>query len=474
MGYNRLIFEQYVFCTMSRNGYMCLMASPGLVAYGDYNQVVNFTMIWTKMKTRLRNSLMILLVLSLMLGSFLAGGISVSSLRAAENPPEFTVFWEAWDLVVANFVDQDKIDFTTMTYGAIEGMLATLGDEGHTTFLPPEALEQHESSLEGEFEGIGAYVSLENGEITIVAPIDGSPAEAAGVLAGDVILAVDGENVEGRTLNDVIGLIRGPADSEVVLTIRHLDSDEPVEIGIIRGRITLESVNWTMIPGTDLAYVQITQFADKTGQDLEEALQAIASQSLDGQPVAGLVLDLRNNPGGYLREAIRVGSQFLARGEIILQEKDASGKVDSYRSRGWGYGRDIPMVVLINKGTASAGEITAGALKENGRAMLVGETTFGTGTVLNQFNLSDGSAILLGVTNWLTPKGNLIKGQGVTPDVEVKLPADVVQLNARRLSEVAPEDLNDMEDVQLHEAIKSLRKQLRPTIPTASQPRSPR
>jgi carboxyl-terminal processing protease len=353
-------------------------------------------------------------------------------------------------------------------------MLATLGDEGHTTFLPPEALEQHESSLEGEFEGIGAYVSLENGEITIVAPIDGSPAEAAGVLAGDVILAVDGENVEGRTLNDVIGLIRGPADSEVVLTIRHLDSDEPVEIGIIRGRITLESVNWTMIPGTDLAYVQITQFADKTGQDLEEALQAIASQSLDGQPVAGLVLDLRNNPGGYLREAIRVGSQFLARGEIILQEKDASGKVDSYRSRGWGYGRDIPMVVLINKGTASAGEITAGALKENGRAMLVGETTFGTGTVLNQFNLSDGSAILLGVTNWLTPKGNLIKGQGVTPDVEVKLPADVVQLNARRLSEVAPEDLNDMEDVQLHEAIKSLRKQLRPTIPTASQPRSPR
>lgn len=431
-------------------------------------------MIWMKIKARLRNSLMVLLVLSLMLGSFLAGGISVSSLRAAENPPEFTVFWEAWDLVVANFVDQDKIDFTTMTYGAIEGMLATLGDEGHTTFLPPEALEQHESSLEGEFEGIGAYVSLEDGEITIVAPIDGSPAEAAGVLAGDVILAVDGENVEGRALNDVIRLIRGPADSEVVLTIRHLESDEPVEIGIVRGRIALESVNWTMIPGTDMAYVQITQFADKTGQDLETALQAIESQSLDGQPVAGLVLDLRNNPGGYLREAIRVGSQFLARGEIILQEKDASGKVDSYRSRGWGYGRDVPMVVLINKGTASAGEITAGALKENGRAMLVGETTFGTGTVLNQFNLSDGSAILLGVTNWLTPEGNLIKGQGVAPDVEVELPADVVQLNARRLSEVAPEDLNDMEDVQLHEAIKSLRKQLQPTIPTASQPRSRR
>lgn len=431
-------------------------------------------MMWIKSKAHLRHLSMLLLVLSLMLGSFLAGGISVSTLRAAENPAEFKIFWEAWDLVGAHFVDQDKVDFKAMTYGAIEGMLATLGDEGHTAFLPPEALEQHQSSLEGEFEGIGAYVSLENGEITIVAPIDGSPAEAAGVLAGDVILAVDGENVEGRTLNQVIGLIRGPADSEVVLTIRHLESDEPVEIVIVRGRITLESVNWTMIPGTDLAYVQITQFADKTGQDLETALQAIESQSVGGQPVAGLVLDLRNNPGGYLREAIRVGSQFLARGEIILQEKDASGKVDSYRSRGWGYGRDIPIVVLINKGTASAGEITAGALKENERAKLIGETTFGTGTVLNQFNLSDGSAILLGVTNWLTPKGNLIKGQGVTPDVEVELPGDVVQLNARRLSEVAPEDLNDMEDVQLREAIKSLRKQLQPTIPTASQSRSRR
>ena len=431
-------------------------------------------MIGKKMKARIRHSLMVLLVLSLMLGSFLAGGITVSSLDAAENPAEFKVFWEAWDLVMAHFVDQEKVDFTAMTYGAIEGMLAVLEDEGHTTFLSPDALAQHESSLEGEFEGIGAYVSLENGEITIVAPIDGSPAEKAGILPGDVILAVDGENVEGRTLNQVIGLIRGPTDSEVALSVRHPEVDEPVEIVIVRGRIELESVNWTMIPGTDLAYVQITQFAAKTGQDLKDALREIDSRSLAGQSVAGMVLDLRNNPGGFLREAIRVGSQFLPRGEIILQEKDASGKVNSYRSRGWGYGRELPMVVLINEGTASAGEITAGALKENGRAMLIGETTFGTGTVLNQFNLSDGSAILLGVTNWLTPKGNLIKGQGVTPDVAVELPAGIIQLNARRLSQVDPEGLADIEDVQLHEAINSLIKQLQPTMPGAAQRRPPR
>ncbi|MGB5052519.1 MAG: S41 family peptidase, partial [Caldilineaceae bacterium] len=387
-----------------------------------------------------------------MTGSFVLGGMNSSTLSAAENPAEFKVFWEAWDLVVAHFVDQDKVDFTAMTYGAIEGMLAVLGDEGHTTFLPPEALAQHESSLEGEFEGIGAYVSLENGEITIVSPIDGSPAEKAGVLPGDVIVAVNGENVEGRSLNEVIGLIRGPADSEVVLLLRHAKTSELSEVAIVRGRIELESVNWTMIPGTDLAYVQITQFAAKTGQELEDALKEIEQQTQSGQPVTGLVLDLRNNPGGYLREAISVGSQFLPRGEIILQEKDASGSVDSFRSRGWGYGRELPVVVLINEGTASAGEIIAGALKENERATLVGETTFGTGTVLNQFNLSDGSAILLGVTNWLTPKGNLIKGQGIAPDVTVELPVGVVQLNARRLSEVEPGALSGIEDRQLREA----------------------
>ncbi|MBI3960154.1 MAG: S41 family peptidase [Chloroflexi bacterium] len=409
-----------------------------------------------------------------MLGSFVAGGVSVSSLDAAENPSEFRVFWEAWDLVVAHFVDQDRVDFTAMTYGAIEGMLSTLGDEGHTTFLSPDAVEQHESSLEGEFEGIGAYVSLEEGEITIVAPIDGSPAEKAGVLPGDVILAVDGENVEGRTLNQVIGLIRGAADSPVVLTIRRPDADEPVEIVIIRGRIELESVNWTMIPGTDLAYVQITQFAAKTGQDLEAALREIDSRRLSGEPVKGLVLDLRNNPGGFLREAIKVGSQFLPKGEIILQEKDASGNVESYQSRGLGYGRKWPMVALINEGTASAGEITAGALKENGRALLIGETTFGTGTVLNQFGLSDGSAILLGVTNWLTPKGNLIKGQGITPDVVVDLPAGILQLNTRRLSEIDAAEVSEMEDAQLLEAINALEEQLKPASPTAAQRRAGR
>lgn len=442
----------------------------------ELNQAVRIAMEQNNSRKVSQRVASAVLVIALMCGAFLAGGVTTRSLDAAETPPEFAVFWEAWDLVLAHFVDQDKIDFTAMTYGAIEGMLATLGDEGHTTFLAPEALEQHETSLEGEFEGIGAYVSVEDGNITIVSPIDGSPAEKAGIRPGDVILAVDGESVEGQTLNQVISLIRGPADSEVVLTVRHADDDASVEIVVVRGRIELDSVSWAMIPGTDLAYVQITQFAARTGDELEEALKEIDGLISEGETVEGLVLDLRNNPGGYLREAIRVGSQFLPRGQVILQEKDASGKIDSYRSRGQGYGREIPIVVLINEGTASAGEITAGALKENGRATLVGETTFGTGTVLNQFGLSDGSAILLGVTNWLTPQGNLIKGQGVAPDRVVELPAGVIQLNARRLSEVEADALWETEDVQLLAAIRQMARQLQPELrtPTAAQQRGER
>lgn len=396
------------------------------------------------------------LIVWLMALSFFAGNLTGYSIQTAaaaeERPAEFVVFWEAWDFVVNHFVDRERVDFTAMTYGAIEGMLSSLGDDGHTTFLSPEAVEMHKSSLQGSFEGIGAYVSMEEGNVTIVAPIDGSPAEVAGILAGDVILAVDGEPIAGESLNQVISRIRGPADSEVILTVLHPDAEESVDISIIRGKIEINSVNWSTIPGTSLAYVEITQFSAETGQDLENALQAIELLPA----VEGVVLDLRNNPGGFLREAIRVNSQFLPKGDVILIESDADKNETIYRSRGWGYGRDLPLAVLINEGTASAGEITAGALKENERAVLIGETTFGTGTVLNQFNLSDGSAILLGVTNWLTPQGNLIKNQGVTPDIEIAQPASAPLLDARALKGMDPAELAETDDVQFLKALEQL------------------
>ena len=406
-----------------------------------------------------RRLIVVVAVFLLMTGSFGFGhitGARSGSLLAADEPGEFSVFWEAWDLVLDHFVDRDKIDFQRMTYGAIEGMLATLGDEGHTTFLSPESVEMHQSSLEGAFEGIGAYVSMEDGMVTIVAPIDGSPAESAGILPGDVVLAVDGQSVEGMSLNDVISLIRGPANTEVTLNILHVGAEEPEDITVVRQKIELDSVRWALVPDTTVAYVSISQFAADTGEELETALRAINQLEIDGEPVSGLILDLRNNPGGYLREAIRVGSQFLPNGATILIESDADKNTNVYRSRGWGYARNIPVVVLINEGTASAGEITAGAIKENGRGILVGETTFGTGTVLNQFNLSDGSAILLGVTNWLTPEGNLIKGQGVEPDVAVEQTPSTLLMDAGALEEVSLEELLTSEDVQFLRALESI------------------
>jgi carboxyl-terminal processing protease len=339
-------------------------------------------------------------------GAFTVGtvtGMTVRPASAADEPSGFGVFWEVWDLVNRHFVDQDLIDPTKMTYGAINGMLATLGDENHTVFFSPEEAEQQASSLEGSFEGIGAFVGQEEGQFRIIAPIHGSPAEAAGILAGDVVLKVDGEDITGLPEWEIISRIRGPADTQVTLTVLHPEETEPVDITVTRGTIEIDSVTWQRIPDTDFAYLQISQFAADTGNELQAALREIQAEADNGAPVAGILLDLRNNPGGYLAQALRVNSQFLERGTVILHERDAEGQLRTYKSVGSGLARTIPIIVMINEGTASAGEITAGALQENGRARLVGETTTGTGTVLQPFTLSDGSVLRLGVTNWLTP-----------------------------------------------------------------------
>jgi carboxyl-terminal processing protease len=413
------------------------------------------------MKRSSRTSLARRLVLTifivwLMALAFVGGNISGYSIRSAQaaevRPTEFAIFWEAWDYVVTHFVDRERVDFTAMTYGAIEGMLASLGDEGHTTFLPPDALKLHHTSLEGSFEGIGAYVSMEEGNVLIVAPINGSPAEQAGILAGDIILEVDGESVEGKSLDQVIFLVRGPADSQVVLTVRRPEVQDPVTVSITRDRIEVPSVSWSPIPNTDISYVAISQFTAGVDRELEAALREISEVRAN----KGIILDLRNNPGGFLQQAIQTNSQFLPKGDLILIESDANQNQTVHRSRGLGYAREMPLIVLINKGTASAGEITAGALKENDRAFLIGETTFGTGTVLNQFGLSDGSAILLGVTNWLTPSGNLIKGQGITPDLEVKQPASSKHVNADLLRNLTEDQFGTIEDTQFLKALEQL------------------
>lgn len=374
------------------------------------------------------------------MAAFLAGtvtGFVARPVFAADRPSQFEVFWEAWDLVERYFVDQDAIDPVRMTYGAIQGMLATLGDQNHTVFFSPEVAQQQQSALDGSFEGIGAYVEGTDSGFRIVAPIHGSPAEEAGILAGDIVLRVDGEDITGLPEWEIISRIRGPAGTTVVLTVLHPNEDEPVDITVVRGKIDIDSVTWARIPETNFVFLQISQFAADTGDELQRALEAINAEIAAGNAVDGILLDLRNNPGGYLQEALRVNSQFLEVGAVILHERDSSQQLRTYRSVGKGLAREIPIVALINQGTASAGEITAGALKENGRALLVGQPTLGTGTVLQPFTLSDGSVLRLGVTNWLTPNKNLIKGEGVAPNSRVEQDPTVRMIDAFELEQSA-------------------------------------
>jgi carboxyl-terminal processing protease len=409
-------------------------------------------------RTRLTRLALVSLVLLGLAGVFSFGMVvGAAPARASEEPGEFDVFWQAWNLVVENFVDRDKVDFKAMTYGAIRGMLETLDDNNHTSFFTPEEAEQQESALEGSFEGIGAYVGMENDVFRIIAPIHGSPAEAAGVLAGDIVFKVDNVEIAGLEEWEVISRIRGPAGTSVTLNVLHPESEEPVDITVERGKIEQESVLWSAIPGTEIAYLQISQFAEDTDKELKAALEAINASET---PFQGILLDLRNNPGGYLHQAIYTGSQFLPEDSVILLERDAQGETVTHVSQGDGLAREIPMVVMVNPGTASAGEIVAGALQQNDRAILVGETTLGTGTVLRPYTLSDGSVLRLGVTNWLTPDEELLKDKGVVPDSAVKLDPKIPMLDTFGLDEMRTEGITEIEDTQFKSALLQLRLQL--------------
>lgn len=413
---------------------------------------------WKFHKKNVLFSGVLIACLVLSFGAGLGTGLTARSASAAAEPSEFGIFWEAWELVDQFFVDQDEIDPAKMTYGAIQGMLDTLGDQGHTVFFSPEEAKQQDEAMAGKFEGIGAYVDERDGLVYVVAPIHGSPAEAAGILPGDLIVKVDDEEMAGLSVDDVVSRIRGEAGTDVVVTVLHEDAEAPVAISVTRGEINIDSVTWERIPETDLVYVRISQFIEETGADVETALQEIQATNTVTEPVSGLLLDLRNNPGGYFNEALRVNSQFLPKGEVILHERDADKKLRTYRSTGDGLAREIPMVVLINEGTASAGEITAGALQENDRAHLIGKPTLGTGTVLHPFTLSDGSVLRLGVTNWLTPDKNLIKGEGVQPDTVVDQEVTVRGVDTYALEDTTLQDVIDSGDLQFNKGLEELQK----------------
>jgi len=370
--------------------------------------------------------------------------------QAAGQPAKFDIFWQAWNIVHRDFVDQDALDMTELTYGAIRGMIAALGDEGHTSFLTPEEVVRHRSDSSGEYTGIGASIGVEDGLPVIGAPFEGSPAEEAGIEAGDIIIEVDDEDVTAWPLNDVVEHIRGEAGTEVELTVLRPDEGTSMEIAITRGEIDSPTATWAMLPGTQVALIRLSQFsADAT----DELTAAIAEARVAG--ATSLIMDVRNNPGGLLQQAVQVTSQFL-KGGNVMQQEDAAGKRQVFPAKRGGVATDIPMVVLVNRGSASSSEIFAGAMQDHERATLVGETTFGTGTVLEPFPLSDGSALMLGTSQWLTADGRLIRKQGIEPDVLVEIPMGTKWLSPSVIEDLTVEELLESEDAQVLKALELL------------------
>lgn len=397
--------------------------------------------------------------LTLLLG--VGGGFAMGQyLQPATNCPgteevceHFSLFWESWDRVDKSFVDAEAIDPQKMTEGAIRGMLASLGDEGHTRFLSTEEAEDWDESLSAEFEGIGAYVDVRNGQAIIVAPIEGAPAERAGLLPGDMVMQVDGVDTAGWSVDQLIANVRGPKGSMVTLTIIHEGEDQSVEITVKRDRVEVPSVSWRMLPDGDIALVRLTSFAQRSADEMQTALTEARNQG-----ARAVVLDMRNNPGGLVKEAISIASQFLPQGTVVLVEEDRDGNRTSSKAQGGGVALDIPVIVLVNGNTASSAEIVSGALQDAGRSTLVGETTVGTGTVLTNFSLEGGARLLLGTSQWLTPDGRLIRKQGIEPDIEVVLPFDVPILLPADVEELSSEELQQSEDIQLLRAIEELRQ----------------
>ena len=370
--------------------------------------------------------------------------------RAQDQPAEFSVFWQVWNLSQRHFIDRDALDSTRLTYGAINGLIQALGDEGHTRFLTPEEVTRQRTDISGSFFGIGARVGIQDGLPVVVAPFDGSPADQAGLKAGDIIIEVDREDISGLTLEDTIERIRGEKGTEVILTVFRPDTSESLEIAIIRDEIKIPAASWAMIPGTDVALIRLSQFSANLDDNIIEAVE-----SAEEAGASRLILDVRNNPGGLLEQAIDVTSEFLSDGNVLLQE-DAEGNQEAFPVRRGGVATEIPIAVLINQGSASSAEIFAGAIQDHERGVVIGETTFGTGTVLRPFNLDDGSALLLGTSQWLTPDGRLIRKQGIEPDVLVDLPVGADLIAPVELEEMTVPKLLGSEDEQLLKALELL------------------
>ncbi len=360
-----------------------------------------------------------------------------------EIPPEqkdlnFTLFWKVWDTLSAKYVDQDKLVQSQMVYGGIQGMVAALGDP-YTMFLPPSENKVVEDDLHGNFSGVGIELGFKGDQLAVTAPLAGSPAEQAGVKAGDLIVGIKDQakkierSTSGMALPDAVNIIRGPVNTKVTLVLLREGNQKPFEVEVARKTIQVASVKLQYLgENKDIADIKIQKFGAETLDEWNKSVLEI----LQKPNVKNVIVDVRNNPGGYMDAAINIAGEFLNKGTTVVIEDHGNGNRIEHKSLNLGKLRDKHVVMLVNGGSASASEILSGALRDDLGVKLIGEKTFGKGTIQEPLGFEDGSGLHVTVAKWLTPNGTWVHGEGLKPDTEVKDNPDTPQ------------------DEQLEEAIK--------------------
>jgi len=334
--------------------------------------------------------------------------------KSQSDEIDFSIFWKVWDEVSEKHISNGDLDTQAMVYGAIRGMVKAV-DDPYTSYMDPEESEEFATGMEGSFEGIGAELGIRDNILTVIAPISGMPAEEAGLRAGDKIIKINDEMTADISIDEAVKKIRGPKGTPVRLTVISIEAVESREVEIIRDTIDLKSVSYEQKWG-NIAYIRISSFTEDTADEFNKEITKVIADNNKG-----IVIDLRNNPGGFLNVAIEMASRFIPRGEVVVQEQHRKGNVENFKSIGGNVFSETPVVVLINEGSASASEILAGALRDVNGSKLVGKKSFGKGSVQQLEAFADGSSLKVTIAKWLTPSGQSINETGLEVDKEVEI-----------------------------------------------------
>jgi carboxyl-terminal processing protease len=376
-----------------------------------------------------RKILIVTVAVTLVTGIF--AGIGIANLQHSRSLPvvnriinqdtkkiaevDFSLFWEVWNSVNEKYVDKDQLDFQEMTYGAIHGMVNSL-DDPYTVFFEPVESKKFKEEISGSFGGVGMEVGKRDGVLTVIAPLPDTPADRAGIKAGDKIVSVDSTPTAEMSIEEAVTLIRGPRGSKVILTLSRKGQDGTFDVEVIRSKIKIPTVKWELI-NDNIAYIRIHTFNQNVESDFKQSANEIL-----GSKATSIIVDLRNNPGGLLDASINISGWFVDKGQIVTTEKFSDNTQNEFKSPGNASLKAYPTIVIINSGSASASEIMAGALRDNSGIQIIGEQSFGKGSVQELESYEGGSSLKVTIAKWLTPSGISISDQGIAPDIEVGLP----------------------------------------------------